>query len=251
MHPVLFQFGSFTVHAYGTLVLLAVFVAVGSAYVAAARLKLAERAVIAAGIAMLFGLIVGARYGGIFDARGGGASAILSAGLSLAPGVIFGSLLVIPITLAFRAPLATMFDVLTPALLVGLGIGRVGCFLAGCCYGRPSDLPWAMHFPMLPAEFAGHGAQPLQLYLALAWLLSAAALFGALGRAKFQGQVALLGVSAFCVTSLSARLFRYEPQPLTLAPTIAWLVVLVVALVLAFSPPLPRGLRIHHILKDE
>jgi len=43
--------------------------------------------------------------------------------------------------------LFALADCIAPGLLVGLAIGRVGCFLNGCCYGGPCDLPWAVRFP--------------------------------------------------------------------------------------------------------
>jgi len=38
-------------------------------------------------------------------------------------------------------------DCIAPGLLIGLSLGRLGCFLNGCCYGGPCELPWAMQFP--------------------------------------------------------------------------------------------------------
>lgn len=46
-----------------------------------------------------------------------------------------------------RLPLLATFDVLAPGMLLGLAIGRVGCFLNGCCFGGACDLPWAVRFP--------------------------------------------------------------------------------------------------------
>ena len=83
-------------------------------------------------------------------------------------------------------PLLRLADVIAPGLLVGLAIGRVGCFLNGCCYGGPTSLPWAVSFPpgSPPAEaFPVAGGRslpvhPAQLYAAvdaglLAWLACA------------------------------------------------------------------------------
>ena len=39
------------------------------------------------------------------------------------------------------------FDVLAVGLMLGLAFGRIGCFLNGCCYGGPADVPWAVRFP--------------------------------------------------------------------------------------------------------
>lgn len=47
-----------------------------------------------------------------------------------------------------RLPLLPMLDLLTPGMLLGLALGRVGCFLNGCCFGGPCDLPWAVRFPV-------------------------------------------------------------------------------------------------------
>lgn len=46
-----------------------------------------------------------------------------------------------------RLPWLAICDLIAPALLVGLALGRVGCFLNGCCFGGVCDLPWAVTFP--------------------------------------------------------------------------------------------------------
>lgn len=56
-----------------------------------------------------------------------------------------------------RLPFWPLLDAATPALALGYGVGRIGCFLVGDDYGRPSDLPWAMAFPNgLPPTTAGY-----------------------------------------------------------------------------------------------
>src|SRR4029077_3547831 len=73
--------------------------------------------------------------------------------------------------LAGRDP-RVVLDAVAPAGVAGLGVGRLGCFLAGCCFGRPTTLPWGVIFPALGAP-ARH---PVQLYAAagdlalVAWL---------------------------------------------------------------------------------
>jgi phosphatidylglycerol---prolipoprotein diacylglyceryl transferase len=44
-------------------------------------------------------------------------------------------------------PLRPMLDVIAPSLALGIALGRLGCFLNGCCYGDTCDLPWAVAFP--------------------------------------------------------------------------------------------------------
>ena len=67
-------------------------------------------------------------------------------------------------------------DVVAPGMLVGLAIGRIGCFLNGCCYGGPCDLPWAVSFPAATEVAATYPlapggpsvpVHPAQLYAAI------------------------------------------------------------------------------------
>jgi phosphatidylglycerol:prolipoprotein diacylglycerol transferase len=46
-----------------------------------------------------------------------------------------------------KIPLRLGMDIVAPCLMIGLGFGRIGCFLNGCCYGATCDLPWAVSFP--------------------------------------------------------------------------------------------------------
>ena len=64
---------------------------------------------------------------------------------------------------AYHLPILPVLAAATPALAIGHAIGRIGCFLVGDDYGRPSDLPWAVAFPegYPPTTLAVH---PTQLY---------------------------------------------------------------------------------------
>lgn len=54
-----------------------------------------------------------------------------------------------------RLPALALADLVAPSVALGMGIGRLGCFLNGCCFGGPSDLPWAVTFPAgSPPHFA-------------------------------------------------------------------------------------------------
>ncbi len=66
--------------------------------------------------------------------------------------VVYGSLFGAAIAVVLfawrrRLPLLVLGDVLTPCLLLGLALGRIGCFLNGCCWGGPSHAPWSVCFP--------------------------------------------------------------------------------------------------------
>jgi len=71
-------------------------------------------------------------------------------------------------------PFLFMADILAPAVSLGIGITRIGCFLAGCCFGRPTDLPWGVIFPTTcraGTEFGTHAIHPSQLYSSAAGFL--------------------------------------------------------------------------------
>lgn len=46
-----------------------------------------------------------------------------------------------------KLPVGAMLDLVVPGMLLGLALGRVGCFMHGCCFGGVCDLPWAVRFP--------------------------------------------------------------------------------------------------------
>lgn len=84
-------------------------------------------------------------------------------------GGIVGALLGIAAwSAARRIPMRTTLDLYAPSIALGHALGRLGCFFAGCCYGRPTDVPWAVTFPEGGLAPAGLPLHPTQLYEAAA-----------------------------------------------------------------------------------
>ncbi len=171
-------------------------------------------------------------------------------------GFVAGTAAVIWVMRRRRLPPWATFDAATLGLALGYGIGRIGCFLVGDDYGRPTDLPWAIAFPVgLPPTTAGElrsqfGVQvpatvpddallrvhPTQIYetlLALTiwgagmWLLRRRPRAGVVGLTV----VALLAVERFGVEILRAKDDRFF-GPLTLAQVISLAVLLVMTVLL-------------------
>jgi phosphatidylglycerol:prolipoprotein diacylglycerol transferase len=136
-----------------------------AAGVAAGGVLAARRArapALAAAAAVSVAALAGAHL--LFRLLHGGPGEFWSGGLASTGGVAAGLAAAwATARVAGRHPLEVL-DAIAPAGLLALGIGRLGCFLAGCCYGRPTDLPWGVIFPDLgpPAR------HPLQLYSAAA-----------------------------------------------------------------------------------
>ncbi|MFM7389139.1 MAG: prolipoprotein diacylglyceryl transferase [Vampirovibrionales bacterium] len=70
-----------------------------------------------------------------------------SGGMVWYGGVLAGVLAVWLWSRYQHRPLLPLTDALLPPLMLGLALGRVGCLLAGCCYGGEADVPWAIHYP--------------------------------------------------------------------------------------------------------
>jgi phosphatidylglycerol---prolipoprotein diacylglyceryl transferase len=91
-------------------------------------------------------------------------------------------------------PFGKVADLAAPSLALGQAIGRLGCFAAGCCYGRRCDLPWAVTFTD-PRAFELTGVplgvplHPTQIYHALADLLILVVTVRVMARRRFDGQV--------------------------------------------------------------
>lgn len=165
MYPTLIDFGPFGIHSYG-LMLACAFIAV--VFVLQRELKrrgfvseVASSIVMAAGI----GGVVGAKlYSAFQDGQLRFDELFSTSGLVWYGGLIGGSLAVSLYILRSPNPYLPTIDIIGPTLLLGYGIGRIGCFLAGDGdYGPPSDLPWAMAFPngTVPTDVPVH---PTPLY---------------------------------------------------------------------------------------
>jgi phosphatidylglycerol:prolipoprotein diacylglycerol transferase len=179
MYPILFEIGPFRVGSYGVMMAVA-FLVTGWLVAREFRRKnipadWAYSIVIWAAI----GGIVGARLYFILEhwgefVRNPVAMIFTGSGLTWFGGLIGGIAAVIWRAARFPARTVLMLDLIAPVVLLGYGIGRIGCFLAGDGdYGPPSDLPWAMAFPngLVPTDVPVH---PTPLYeTLLSWLLFA------------------------------------------------------------------------------
>lgn len=100
------------------------------------------------------------------------------------------------------------FDIAMCAATLGIAIGRLGCFSAGCCWGRPTDLPWGVVFSN-PEAFTDVHDQPLhptQLYESFSALLLFIYSQWRFQHRKYDGQVAFQGM---CLYALSRFLIEF------------------------------------------
>jgi phosphatidylglycerol---prolipoprotein diacylglyceryl transferase len=118
-------------------------------------------------------------------------------------------------------------DVIVPSLFVGVGFGRIGCFLYGCCYGHACSLPWAVRFPSDSLTFerlvergtvaadASHTIplHPTQLYSSAAAFLLAALLAWLFRRRTFDGLVLSIAWILYPINRYILEIFRNDEPP--------------------------------------
>jgi phosphatidylglycerol:prolipoprotein diacylglycerol transferase len=68
-------------------------------------------------------------------------------GLTFYGGFLLATPSCIIYALIRKVPILLGMDIVAPAIMIGLGFGRIGCFLNGCCYGEQCNAPWAVRFP--------------------------------------------------------------------------------------------------------
>jgi phosphatidylglycerol:prolipoprotein diacylglycerol transferase len=182
MHPVLFEVGGLTIYSYGVLLAAAYLLGLQFALMRARSRGLDGQRVMDLGIWIIISALVGAKLLLlIVDFRQFTANPGEMLGLARSGGVFYGGLIA-AVAVAFvymrrhRMPLWTTTDVFAPGIALGHIVGRMGCLLAGCCFGKPTDVPWAITFTN-PAAMANSGTtlgvplHPTQLYDAGAELL--------------------------------------------------------------------------------
>ncbi|HVQ24278.1 MAG TPA: prolipoprotein diacylglyceryl transferase [Planctomycetota bacterium] len=108
-------------------------------------------------------------------------------------------------------------DALAPGVVLGQAIGRLGCFAAGCCWGKPTSLPWAVTFTDVYASRAvgtpmDTPLHPSQLYESGAAFLIFAFLLWLLPRKRFDGQVALAYVALYSAVRFGLEFLRGDPE---------------------------------------
>ena len=204
MFPEVFHIGTFFLPTYGLLVAIAFLTALAITSRLAVKAGLNQESVMNLGIYCALAGIVGAKVLMIVldPAIRNNWSEIFSLSTLQAAGIFYGG---------FFAALATAFlymrrkhlpalktaDVFAPGLAIGHGIGRLGCFSAGCCWGVPTRLPWAVTFTNPRARELvgvplGVSLHPTQLYESLGELFIFAALYGLFLRPHRDGSVVSL-----------------------------------------------------------
>jgi len=221
MYPILFQIGNFSVYAYGF------FIAVGfviTLALASLKIRKSKTGISFGNLVDLFfytvlSAIIGSRALFVlihFDDYRRNPMQIFKIWEG---GLVFygGLLLAIGVSLWYmrwhRLPIWKVADLISPLIALGLFFGRVGCFFAGCCYGKETSLPWGVIFkhpdslaplniPLHPTQLYD-GANGLAIFFFLSWMEK---------RKTFDGQIFWLLLFLYTITRFFIETLRGDPR---------------------------------------
>ncbi len=152
--PLPFLQKSIPIYAYGFMLMVAFLAAVTIARWRAKREGIDPNKITDCAIYVLCAGIVGARLFFIvqfFESYKDnllGIFKIYEGGLVYYGGLFAGFIALFVLIKKYKLPFLKVFDVIAPSVALGLGFGRIGCFLNGCCFGKiASHIPWAVQFP--------------------------------------------------------------------------------------------------------
>ena len=142
--------------------------------------------------------------------------ATLQAGGVWSGGVVLALILCIWYMRRNHMPILRTCDVFAPGLALGHAFGRVGCFAAGCCYGRPTNVPWAVtfHNPLaneIVGTPLGVPLHPTQLYEMVVELANCLFLVWLIKRKKFEGEILGTYLIIYGVARYFIEFFRGDP----------------------------------------
>src|SRR5687767_10334827 len=152
MHPILFEIRGFPVYTYGVMLAAAYLLGLQFALVRARSRGLKPERVMDLGIWIIVSALVGAKLLLLvveWDSYTRTWPDLLT--LVRSAGVFYGGLITAVAVALFylwrhRMPIWSVTDVFAPGIALGHVIGRLGCFFAGCCFGRETSVPWAVTF---------------------------------------------------------------------------------------------------------
>ena len=224
MYPELFRIGSFPINTYGVLLAVGLMLALFAASKLAARDGLPSDRIYDLGLWTIIGGLIGSKILMIFTEGGVNFFSLdfLRSGGVYYGGFIGGFVAAALLVRLYKLPFWNVADAFAPGVALGQFFGRQGCFSAGCCWGKPTALPWGVHFTEAGHENTGVPItssvgnalhlHPTQLYESFAML----AVFGILvylhTKKRFNGQVLIGYMILYPIVRFAIEFFRDDPR---------------------------------------
>ncbi|MGB9698401.1 MAG: prolipoprotein diacylglyceryl transferase [Thermodesulfobacteriota bacterium] len=219
MYPVLLKIGSFTLHTYGVLLAIGFLLAVLVALKEARRVNIDPNIVMDLAFYILISALIGSRLFYVLTNWDEFRDEPISIFLFWRGGLVFYGGLIFAFIVGFwyvkkkRLKFTPLADLVAPSIPLGQAIGRLGCFSAGCCYGKPAEIPWAVTFRD-PQTLAPRGIpiHPTQLYESLATFSIFLILIIMRRRDHFQGKLFWYYLLFYATARFIIEFFRGDPR---------------------------------------
>ena len=225
MHPILIKIGSFQLPTYGVLLALALVAAIWTAMRLGRREGLEPNRLLDFSTWLILVGLLGAKVLMIvadwsYYRQNPGeivSWATLQSGGVFYGGFIAATLFAVWYVRTYRLPPLKVFDVYAPAIALGQSVGRLGCFSAGCDYGKPTRSflgvvftnPYSHEVTGVPLNVPIH---PAQLYESAATLVIFGMLLWWYRRKKRDGEVFLLYLTSYAVARFFLEFLRGDPD---------------------------------------
>lgn len=224
MYPELFRIGNFPINTYGLLLAVGMLLALFVASKLAMRDGLPRERIYDLGLWTLIGGLVGSKVLMFLTEDN---VQIFSLDFLRSGGVYYGGFLggffaLVLLIRWYKLPFWKVADAFAPGVALGQFFGRQGCFSAGCCWGKHTDLPWGVHFTEPAHEFTGvpiYGPDgsdlylhPTQLYESFTMLIVFGILFYLHRKKKFDGQVLIAYAIIYGIVRFSIEFLRDDPR---------------------------------------
>src|SRR6267142_5051439 len=223
MYPVLFRIGNFPINTYGVFLALAFLCAILIAVKLAERDGLPRDRIYDLSLWMLLASLIGSKVLMLFTEPEyrDHPWQLLSLDFLRSGGVFYGGLLGAILTGYFlmrryKLPWWKTADACAPGIAIGNFFCRQGCFAAGCCWGKPTNLPWGVRFTELGHEITGvpidAPLHPTQLYESFSMLIVFFFLLWLHRHRRFSGQVILAYALIYATVRFVIEFFRDDPR---------------------------------------
>jgi phosphatidylglycerol:prolipoprotein diacylglycerol transferase len=223
MYPEIFRIGNFPINTYGVFLALAFLCAILIAVRLARRDGLPSEKIYDLCLWMLLAGLIGSKILMLFTEPEyrDNPSQFLSLDFLRSGGVFYGGLLGAVLAGYFlmkryKLPWWKTADACAPGIAVANFFGRQGCFAAGCCWGKPTTLPWGVKFTEKGHEITGVPIDaylhPTQLYESFAMLLVFFFLLWLHKRKRFDGQVILAYALLYSIIRFAIEFVRDDPR---------------------------------------
>ena len=224
MHPILFHIGGINIYSYGVLVATGVLAGLWWARKQAPRAGLDPDKIWNMGIYTVLVALLLAKVWLIlsdWDYYVANPRDIFSLNTFQSGGTFYGGivgaiLMIVLYSYFQKMPLLPVMDTIVAGLPLGHGIGRLGCFAAGCCYGKPTTVAWGVVFTnpaaaQLAGTPLGVHLHPTQLYEAAAEFLNFLILIWIGKRQRFTGQIIATYFLLYGLERGTIEFFRGDP----------------------------------------